>query len=760
MAEQVWYRAGALGRFVGGLTVLAWLAGCGGDDTLTVSQTNDSAAVQDQGAADAGDSATDSEDTASDDATDHDSVGSDGSGDDAAAQDAAGSDTPAPDSAPQCSSDEDCAVANPCLLGTCSAKGTCQAVAKADTTPCDDGNACTKADTCLAGVCTGGAAVACDDDNLCTNDKCNPLSGCLNLPVTATTDCDDGDPCTQGDACLAGKCEAGVNTCQCQVSSDCAKFEDGNLCNGSLYCNKSAGPPYLCKLNPASLVVCPGGADSACQKNTCIPATGACKLVVAPANTPCDDGDSCTSGDFCDSGLCQGGANTCACKQDADCAAQEDGNACNGTLFCNKALAQCQVNPITVVTCQTVDDTACLQNICNPKEGKCYLLPVHEGKACDDGNPCTPNETCSGGQCSTATNTCDCQSDADCAAKDDGNLCNGTLYCDVAAYVCRTNPASVVHCNTGDDPACLGDVCDPKSGKCSEIALPKDGTACDDGNPCTALSLCSGGKCQGQANLCQCQKDSDCAGKDDGDLCNGSLFCNPTSNLCEVNPATVVECPSAFDEACLTNQCDPKTGGCGMKPAHQGNQCDDDSLCSGGGWCALGTCEVTVKQACECQQDADCDKLDDGDLCNGTLYCAKTAGAKPICKANPATVVVCKTVDDTACSKAICQPKTGVCALTPISGPCSDGKACTVQDSCLNGLCAGLTKICSDGVACTVDSCQEPFGCVAVPGAPAVCSDGNACTGDACDLTKGCVTSPVAGACDDGNPCTVKDTCS
>ncbi len=53
------------------------------------------------------------------------------------------------------------------------------------------------------------------------------------------------------------------------------------------------------------------------------------------------------------------------------------------------------------------------------------------------------------------------------------------------AKKCRTNPATVVSCNTDDDPACLADVCDPKTGKCKEIGLPKDGTACDDANPCT-----------------------------------------------------------------------------------------------------------------------------------------------------------------------------------------------------------------------------------------------------------------------------------
>ncbi|MBI5610280.1 MAG: hypothetical protein HY902_15490 [Deltaproteobacteria bacterium] len=726
--------------------LLALASGCGGDPVVGPAGGSDSLAIKN-------DAATSDVDPANQ--QDQSAVPAD-------APDAAGDSEPvgdaAADAAPECTSHADCTTKSLCLLGVCSATGHCQWTAKADLTPCDDGNACTADDLCSGGVCSGGPAPGCDDLNPCTADSCSPVQGCVHTSVKGAVACDDGNPCSSDDFCAGGSCEAGTTICQCQNSGDCAKFEDGNLCNGSLYCNKAKGPPYTCDLNPASVVTCSTAMDSPCQKNTCIPSTGACKLLVSPQNSPCDDGDSCTAGDSCSDGLCQAGTNVCLCKKDADCAAFEDGNACNGTLFCNKAKAACQINPITVVTCKTVDDTSCLQNVCNPKEGKCHLIPVHEGKLCDDGNPCTPSEICAAGACSSATNTCDCQKDADCQAKDDGNACNGTLYCDVASHTCAVNPATVVHCDRDDDPACLADTCDPKTGKCSEIALPKDGTACDDGNPCTLKSLCSAGKCAAQANVCQCQTDADCAGKEDENLCNGTLYCDPTSNHCEVNDATVVQCPGAFDEACLANQCDPATGGCGMRPAHQGNQCDDGSLCSAGGWCALGTCEITVKQACECVQDADCAKVDDGDLCNGTLYCDKT-GAKPICKVNPATLVVCKTVDDTACSKAQCQPKTGQCAMTPVSGPCSDGKACTTSDTCGAGTCVGLAKVCSDGIACTADSCQEPFGCVFLPGSASSCDDGNPCTGDTCDLQKGCVGSPTAGPCDDGNPCTQKDTC-
>ena len=562
------------------------------------------------------------------------------------------------------------------------------------------------ADILTADILTSdGAAVVpectsvadCPVPSSCLLATCTSKRTCVFSPKAAGSPCDDGDSCTQGDGCQGGQCVPGQSVCQCKTNSDCATWEDGDLCNGQLYCDKSTGAPFTCKLNPATIVSCPTVNNSVCQKNTCLPVTGKCKLLLAPENTPCDDGNSCTTGDFCDTGLCQGGGNTCSCKKDADCQAMEDGNLCNGTLFCNKATAQCQLNPITVVSCQTVDDTQCVTNVCNPKQGKCYLVNSSDGKACEDGNPCTPNEGCSNGVCVSAINSCECQKDADCLVKDDGDLCNGSLYCDLNSKKCKTNPATVTHCNSGDDPPCLADSCDKKTGKCQEIAAPKDGSGCDDGNPCTAQSLCGGGQCVGQANTCECQVDGDCQAKEDGNLCNGKLYCNPKSSKCVVNPATVVQCTGVFDEPCLTNQCDPKTGSCWMEPAHQGNKCGGGSACSEGGWCSAGACAAAAQQGCECANDSDCAKLEDGDLCNGTLYCDKSIAGKPSCKVSPATLITCKTVDNTACTKAQCQKKTGQCAQVAVDGGCEDGQACTVKDACLGGKCVSLPSSCDDG---------------------------------------------------------------
>ncbi len=554
-------------------------------------------------------------------------------------------------------------------------------------------------EACLKGGCVASAKLDCNDDNACTSDKCNALSGCVNLALGASATCDDGDACTVDDFCLQGDCQGGTNTCQCKTQKDCGKFEDGDACNGTLYCDKAAGPPYSCKVNPATIVACSPAKDSDCQTNTCLPSTGACQLVTAGENTTCEDGDTCTAGDYCEKGICHPGTATCNCKNDADCAASEDENVCNGRLFCNKAKSQCQLNPVTVVTCKTVFDDSCRANLCNPKLGTCHLLPIQQGKVCDDGNACTPNKTCLDGACTTNTNTCACTKDADCAAKENGNLCDGTLYCDVKNNQCVVNPATIVRCDTSDDPACLHDLCSPKSGLCEAVALPKDGTACDDQNPCTPVSTCKGGGCIATANTCECKANADCAVKEDGNLCNGTLYCDLVAGKCVVNPATVVKCPDAFDETCLENQCDPKTVGCGMQPAHQGNQCDGDSICTAGGWCKLGVCDTTGVSVCACQADADCGKFEDGNPCNGTLYCDKK-GKSPICAINPATIVTCQSADDTACLKSQCSAASGKCAPTPIAGPCNDGDPCSAVDLCAAGACkGGVPLVCNDGNA-------------------------------------------------------------
>ncbi|MFH0901237.1 MAG: kelch repeat-containing protein [Pseudomonadota bacterium] len=96
-----------------------------------------------------------------------------------------------------------CDDANPCTADQC--EGTsCVREALDNGTGCDDFDSCTRGTVCLNGMCVGGQAVGCDDDNPCTNDSCDSSTGCAHAPNTET--CDDGDPCTINDKCADGMC--------------------------------------------------------------------------------------------------------------------------------------------------------------------------------------------------------------------------------------------------------------------------------------------------------------------------------------------------------------------------------------------------------------------------------------------------------------------------------------------------------------------------------------------------------------------------
>ena len=273
----------------------------------------------------------------------------------------------------------------------------------------------------------------------------------MHGPAVDGTLCDDAKPCTGGDACLGGSCVGGPWLCQCEKDADCVAFEDGNVCNGTLYCNKADG---LCALNPATVVQRAATGGGPCAAPACDPISGKCAPKLAADDTPCDDGVPCTKGDACAAGKCTGSADTCPCQSDAQCKSQDDGNLCNGVMFCNKAKGTCEINPATVVVCQTGLDTTCVKHVCQVDSGKCAAVNAVESMPCDaDGNGCTVGDHCAGGTCLPGTDVCACKSDAEFAKQDDGDLCNGTLYCDKTTGKCLLNPKTVVKCATVADIA-------------------------------------------------------------------------------------------------------------------------------------------------------------------------------------------------------------------------------------------------------------------------------------------------------------------
>ncbi len=542
----------------------------------------------------------------------------------------------------------DCDDGDACTTDSCDPK-TAKCVAKpvADGKKCDDGSKCTTGDTCTKGACQG-KALACDDDNPCTKDGCKPDKGCV-YEKQAAIECDDGKACTVGDKCFGGKCDSGkAKTCP------------------------DAGP---------------------CVNAACDPKTGQCKSSDAKDGSACDDDNGCTTKDVCAKGLCVGKAvgcdddNNCtldSCDPDTGKCVHEgkemDDKPCDADdSVCTKG-DSCDDGKCVAgkeIVCD--DDELCTKDECDDKKG-CVTTDL-DGDTCDDGDKCTSGDSCDGGSCKPGKGICKCNSDADCKAFDDGNACNGTLYCDKTGggSVCSVDEKTIVICDKSKDGACANTVCTKTTGKC-EAKAKNEGGACDaDGSVCTQSDSCKSGKCAaGKAVDCgggkacsssSCDKVKGCvqSNKDGGpcdaddDACTAGDKC--VAGACVAGKKTVCN----DDNPCTTDSCDAKSGACKYAAGNNGATCDaDGSVC-------------TVKDACS------------GGKC--------VAGKPKICD------------DSEPCTDNNCNKKTG-CGFTANNAPCSDSDACTSGDVCSGGTCkSGSQTVCDDGDACTKDSCDKAKGC-------------------------------------------------
>ena len=105
-------------------------------------------------------------------------------------------------------------------------------------------------------------------------------------------------------------------------------------------------------------------------------------------------------GDTCIEGSCDSGADAGGCRQDADCAALDDGNVCNGGFICNTETAPyvCAFDPNSIVVC-TGDVAECEALECNPATGDCETVTLDDGTFCEDGDACSGGDQCVAGQC-------------------------------------------------------------------------------------------------------------------------------------------------------------------------------------------------------------------------------------------------------------------------------------------------------------------------------------------------------------------------
>ena len=175
-----------------------------------------------------------------------------------------------------------CEDDNVCTLDGCDPLTGCFNAPQSGT--CDDGDACTENDVCGGGVCISGGTLSCEDDNSCTDDDCDSTEGCV---FTSNDDsCDDGDSCTGDDVCVGGTCVGTPGTVSCTDFNSCTE----DLCLPSGDCAHNPIPDGF---------PCNGGGANSCQNGECV-----C--------VPQCDGNICDNDDGC-GGLCGcGDGETCA----------------------------------------------------------------------------------------------------------------------------------------------------------------------------------------------------------------------------------------------------------------------------------------------------------------------------------------------------------------------------------------------------------------------------------------------------------------
>ncbi len=699
----------------------------------------------------------------------------------------------------------DCSDQNTeCATYACSA-GTCEPTFS--DAACEDGNQCT-ADACVNGMCshtpTAGqpcavlcegagceinlcdgeptcneageciqTAVDCDDNDLCTDDACDPATGaCSNVAV----DCSNLDT-----ECATYECAGATGVCEPAFSQDAC--DDGDLCTNDS-CDTATGQCVNSDVDCSD-------SNTECQFFSCEAATGAC--IGEGNDAACDDGDPCTN-DACVGSACVHTPVVC-----------DDGNACNGVETCHELTGACVTDgPLVCAD----DGNPCTDHACDPATG---CVATNNTNACDDGSACTDGDVCSAGTCQPGEavvcaddgNPCTddlCNPASGCIAVnnadpcDDGSACTDGDFC--MAGACQ--PGAVVDC-ADDGNGCTDEFCDPASG----CVVANNNDPCDDGNACTATDVCSGGECGGSGAV-TCE--------DDGNPCTTEL-CNPIDgcttvfnngpcdddNVCTVGdscdggtcqPGTAATC-SDDGNPCTDHACDPVAG---CEVINNTAPCDDGNACTTADQCAEGACfggpDLTCADDGNPCTDAECDPAsgcvvldnvapcDDGNACSEGDVCADgvcTAGDPVTCAD-----------DGNLCTDESCDPVAG-CQSVNNTAPCDDGDACTAGDVCGGGSCqSGDAVDCAeDGNPCTDGVCDSATGCVTVNNA-APCDDGNACTnGDVCsngvcegggdvtctddgnpctteqcDPTSGCESVNNTDACDDGSACTEGDVCA
>ena len=741
-----------------------------------------------------------------------------------------------------CTPADECYQAADCVSKT----GECvDVVYAADGTPCTGGTCvsgqcqagCSGSSVSCVGKCTDIAADAencstcgnkCGIDEICEKGNCvTPTGGGSTPPDTCNTgltDCagscvdtqKDNSNCGScgyacntgaGESCQSGKCSAGCPTGKTDCNGSCVDTQSdndncglcGQACNtsGDETCNKG-----MCECKAGTEQCGPSCVDTQTDADHCGGCNAACSSGVACANGKCGgaptfdagvdggssgpkaNGEVCTAGNACTSGICSDDGYCCAatCAGDCStcyggtCAAISAGYPCSdvpggGSGLCdgNGSCAATAVNKANGETCAVFGE--CASGFCSDDKVCCNM-------DCRDGCGTCKSSTSTNGTCQKVT---------------DGTAC-GATECIGAGQ-------------------CLNAICDG-------LQPTNEWQSCDGGN-----GVCFGGKCDstiGAALGASCSNAGECATNicsDDGKCCDVS--CTGECNTCASGTCAA----KAQGELCLNGQCDG-SGVCdtnlpGLKPdgeacvasandCYSGN-CSDDGYCCAVA-CTGGCTSCSGGSTCDpLYQGAPCtDSIGDQGLCDGAGTCDTTQAVGKDLGETCAAFGECASgfcSHDGVCCDMECRTGCGTCSFpgSPDNGKCvkeADGTTCGGSDcqaagQCLNAGCEGITPIndwlsCDGGNGvCTGGKCDSTIGnalgaTCSSPGdcATNICSDDGKCCDVSCtgecntcasgtcegaDTSVACSTGfcDGSGACDntvvllpDGDVCTGGSECT
>jgi cysteine-rich repeat protein len=197
--------------------------------------------------------------------------------------------------------------------------------------------------------------------------------------------------------------------------------------------------------------------------------------------------------------------------------------------------------------------------------------------------------------------------------------------------------------------------------------------------------------------------------------------------------------------------------------------------------------EAVDGEAWRCTSNRECS---DGQFCNGEEICSISGECEA--GALPYEGTACNTLDGGIgrCIGGDCVPVECGNGFLDSGEECDDGNDeagdgceadCTTScrndtdclpdpvNTCVDAKCVEVSSgwmceieplsggECDDGNACTLSDTCDRGACVGQ--GSLFCNDNIACTADSCDPGSGCVFEPMDDLCDDGNPCT-RDSCT